>query len=98
MTLLLRRGAASDSRPPREVNVRALLRPFSRDTWLLVLAALAVWTVAAAAAAVHVPAPVARRRTPRRRALQWLYNLYVDRDIREKKVGGGEGSGSDTHG
>lgn len=80
VALLVRRGAASDARPLRAVNLHALLRPFSRDAWLLVLAALVVWMAAAAAAAARVPTPVARQWSLRRRALQWLYNLYVGRD------------------
>lgn len=80
VALLVRRGAASDARPLRAVNLHALLRPFSHDAWLLVLAALVVWMAAAAAAAARVPTPVARHWSLRRRALQWLYNLYVGRD------------------
>lgn len=73
--MLVRRSTAKGFRPPREVNFDALLRPFSRDTWLLLASAVGACAAVTAGLAVGVPTPVWRRRSAWLRALQWLSNF-----------------------
>lgn len=89
--MLVRRSTAKGFRPPREVNFDALLRPFSRDTWLLLASAVGACAAVTAGLAVGVPTPVWRRRSAWLRALQWLSNLYVGGGGGREGGGGGGG-------
>lgn len=92
--MLVRRSTAKGFRPPREVNFDALLRPFSRDTWLLLASAVGACAAVTAGLAVGVPTPVWRRRSAWLRALQWLSNLYVGGGGAGRAEGGGvDGAG-----
>ncbi|GAB0493319.1 hypothetical protein MMPV_004599 [Pyropia vietnamensis] len=88
--VLVRRTTAQGFRPPRQINLPALLRPFSHDTWLLIVSAVAIWVAVTIGLAVAMPTPVWRRKSRWLRCLQWFSNFI-------RIVVGGELHPSERH-